>query len=176
MDFFIAIRRWNVKASESIDDLYFSLVDQPDFEDRLISALAGDEEVHRGATWLLKHHLEHKNQLSGDQVSLIFSQLESLKNWEAKLHILECLPYLVIPENHRNGVEKFVRSCLLEINKFVRAWAYNAMYELACQYPELQPEAEVIFEAASGDEAASVKARVRNIQKKGFPSDLTQVS
>ena len=176
MDFFIAIRRWNGKSSEDIEDLYAVLADQPDFEDRLVSALAGDEEVHRGATWLLKHHLEHKKSFSDGQIASVFSQLDSLKNWEAKLHILQCLPYLTVSSEHRNGVEEFVRGCLSEINKFVRAWAYNAMYELACQYPELQPEAEVMFEAASEDEAASVKARVRNIQKQGIPVGLTQAS
>ncbi|GAA3932837.1 hypothetical protein [Litoribacillus peritrichatus] len=169
MDFFIAIRRWNGKSSEDIESLYTALVDQPDFEDRLVSALAGDEEIHRGASWLLKHHLEHRHALTDAQVSEVLDQLPLLKNWEAKLHILQCLTYIAVPLEHRNTVEEFVRSCLTEINKFVRAWAYNAMFELACQFPDLQPEVEVMFEAASEDEAASVKARVRNIQKQGFP-------
>ncbi len=61
-----------------------------------------------------------------------------------------------------------MRKCLEDDNKFVRAWAYNGFYELAKQYPEYRTEAGQLFEMALRDEAASVKARVRNVMKQGF--------
>jgi len=62
-------------------------------------------------------------------------------------------------------VEIFLRVCLLDNNKFVRAWAYKGFYELAVQYPK---ETRQFFEMAMRDEAPSVKSRIRNIMKKGF--------
>ena len=62
----------------------------------------------------------------------------------------------------------FLRNCLVDNNKFVRAWAYNGFYELAVQYPEYEKETKQFFEMAMRDEAPSVKSRIRNIMKKGF--------
>ncbi|GLQ29850.1 hypothetical protein [Litoribrevibacter albus] len=176
MDFPLTLRRWTDKASADLSELYAALSDQPDFENRLIESLNGDEDIHRVTTWLIKHHLEQKHVFSDEQVACVFDQLGHLSNWEAKLHVLQLLPHVSVPERYKDPVEDFIRNCLSEINKFVRAWAYNGFYELACQYPELQPEAEILFEMASEDEAASVKARVSNIQKQGFPETLTQAS
>ena len=174
MDLFLTLRRWGDRSSEDLNELYALVADQAEFENRLIDSLNGDEEIHRIATWLIKHHLEQKHAFTSDQMSQVFDQLSHLKNWEAKLHVLQCLPHVDVPSNHKETVEDFIRSCLSEINKFVRAWAYNGFYELACQYPEMQAEAEALFEAASEDEAASVKARVRNIQKQGFPASVNE--
>jgi hypothetical protein len=176
MDFYIALRRWSDRPSDEMADLYQLLSDQPDFDHKLISALDGDETIHRVVTWLMKHHLELKQEFDGDVVEKIFSSLDVLNNWEAKLHLLQCLPYIRIPATYRSETEAFVKSCLTEINKFVRAWAYNGMYELACQFPDMRPEAEKLFNDVADDEAASVKARIRNIQKQGFPTVAVQAS
>ena len=66
-------------------------------------------------------------------------------------------------------MEIYERHGLTDQNKFVRAWSYNGLYELATSFPSLRKEAERFFDMALADEAASVKARVRNIMKKGFP-------
>jgi hypothetical protein len=33
-------------------------------------------------------------------------------------------------------VEALLRECLVDNNKFIRAWSYNVFYELSIQYPE----------------------------------------
>ena len=58
-----------------------------------------------------------------------------------------------------------MRHNLTATNKFVRAWSYNGLYELARRDPVYLPEVEQIFELALRDEAPSVKARIRNLQK-----------
>jgi len=65
-------------------------------------------------------------------------------------------------------VEAFLKKCLVDDNKFIRAWAYNGFYELSVQYPEHKDETKQFFEMAMRDEAPSVKSRIRNIMKKGF--------
>ncbi len=84
------------------------------------------------------------------------------------MHALQCLPFLTIDQSEKKLVETFLRITLSGQNKFVRAWSYNGFYELARQYPEYQAETKILFEMAMNDEAASVKARVRNLIRKGF--------
>jgi hypothetical protein len=73
-----------------------------------------------------------------------------------------------ISKNEIKTVEAFLRVSLTDSNKFIRAWAYNGFYEMAIQYPEYKNETKQFFEMAMRDEAASVKARIRNIIKKDF--------
>ena len=94
--------------------------------------------------------------------------LQSLEHWESRLHVLQSIPYMPIPGTHKKKVETFLRECLVDDVKFVKAWAYSGFYELAVQYPEYQDEAEQFFEMAMRDQPASVRSRIRNIMKKGF--------
>ena len=73
-----------------------------------------------------------------------------------------------IPRTHKKNVETFLRECLVNDTKFVRAWAYSGLYELAFQYPEYKEEAKQLFEMAMRDEPASVKSRIRKVMKEGF--------
>ncbi len=73
-----------------------------------------------------------------------------------------------IAKGEKKKIEVFLRQCLTDGNKFVRAWAYNGFYEISVQYPEYKKETKLFFEMAMRDEAPSVKARIRNIMKKGF--------
>lgn len=133
-----------------------------------LTELISDNDLQSQATWLLKAYLE-KNPLSNTTLSgKILPLLPDLTSWEAQLNLLQCLPYLAIEDSNRKVVEIFLRKVLNSANKFVRAWAYNGFHVLATQHPEYQAEVKQFFEMALRDEAPSVKARIRNITKKGF--------
>ena len=72
---------------------------------------------------------------------------------------------MTIAENQTEKLYYHLRHCLSDTNKFVRAWSYNGLAELAKQYPQYRGEVKQLFELAQNDdsEAASVKARIRNI-------------
>ena len=82
--------------------------------------------------------------------------------------MLQCIPFMPIAKKNINVVYNFLRWTLTDQNKFVRAWSYNGFYELSKQHPEYLDETKQYFEMAMRDEAPSVKARIRNILKKGF--------
>jgi len=103
--------------------------------------------------------------LSSAELKLVFQCLPDLIEWETKLHVLQCLSYLTVGKQDVPPLETFLRECLASENKFVRAWAYNGFYELSLQYPQFQVEVDQLLQQALEDEAASVKARVRNILK-----------
>ena len=161
------IRRWDGKSSDDIDAIYCRHSDNNFFMSQIIE-LAQQEPLQKGAAWLLKRHFENGQQIEEIQISKIFRILPNLKYWEAKLLILQCLPYMKIANIEKKGIEFFLRKCLSDENKFVRAWAYNGFYELSMQHSEYVTETKQFFEMAMRDEAPSVKARIRNILKKGF--------
>ena len=167
MDIQTDIKQWDGKSAKDIGDIYQRYCNAASFSS-IIIGMIDNESLQKGATWLLKHHLEQKRQLTTKEIHTVFNTLTKLEPWESKLQILQSLPYLPVQKRDKKKVEVFLRKCLVETNKFVRAWAYNGFYELAVQYPEYQQETQLFLEMAMRDEAPSVKARIRNIMKKGF--------
>ncbi len=138
---------------------------------RFVASLTGcmtSNELQVGATWLLKHALESGCSMTPAQRRNFTLSLKALEDWEARLHALQCFPLDAIDWKQRRAVEAFVRNNLKDSAKFVRAWAYNGFYELALRFPEYREEALLVLEEGAREEAASVRARIRNVLKKGF--------
>ena len=143
-------------------------------EEGFVATILGhvaDAELQRAATWLLKKHLEAGNSLGPFGCRAVFGALSVQDHWESKLHILQCLPYLDIPENESAGLERFLEACLKSDNKFVRAWAYSGFNELSLRFPRYRDRVDGMLARAGESEAASVRARIRNIRKRRRDAD-----
>lgn len=167
------LREWDGKSVEDIHSLYQRFKQDPQLIDHLI-AFAKQETLQSGATWMLKAHLESifdtRTTTSHDGLALtqrqanqIIALSDRLHPWQAKLHLLQILPCLTISKANKPKLEYFLRQCLADSNKFVRAWAYNGLFILSQQYPEYREETKQFFAMAMKDEAASVKARIRKL-------------
>lgn len=167
MDIKHRIATWDGQSVADIKAVYDAHCRDAHFADTII-ALAATDACEKGATWLLKAWLEAGHRLQPDQTSTVFASLHQLSHWEAKLHVLQCLPFLSITDLQKTPVYHFLRLTLTDHNKFVRAWSYNGLYELSRQHSEYLHETRQYFDMAMRDEAPSVKARIRNILKKGF--------
>lgn len=161
------ILAWDGKSADAIRAVFESHHKKTGFLQTIVR-LAKDPSFQKGATWLLKAALESGQKLQKEQVKEIYGSLDSRAHWETKLHILQSVPYMPVEKDSVQHLYNFIRATLTDSKKFVRAWSYNGFYELAVQYPEYVNEAKQLFETAMNDEAASVKARIRNIVKKGF--------
>ena len=161
------VSSWDGNSSSDIEAIYNRYCDDEALQSKLLE-LFQNTDLQKGASWLLKRYLEDNRRLGKNEIAKIFKLLPKLEHWEAKLHILQCIPYMPIGGTEKKRVEAFLRSCLLDKNKFVRAWAYNGFYEISLQYPEYKEETKQFFEMAMRDEAPSVKARIRNIVKNDF--------
>lgn len=152
-------------ACQTVADLqaiYDRHADNPALGTELVSLLA-DPVLQKPASWLLRRTLEAGQTLSVRQAQPLFRSLSGLVDWETRLQILQSLPYLTIGKRDVKPLEAFLRDCLAGTNKFVRAWAYNGFHELALQHDGFQAEVDQLLAQALEDEAASIKARVRNI-------------
>lgn len=161
------IAQWDGKSSVDIRGIYDHHANKTGFLADVVRH-AQFEPLQKGATWLIKQFIEDAEILDQRQTQAVLSLIPDLVGWEAKLHILQCLPHFSFPTNYRKPVESFTRACILDPNKFVRAWGYSGFYELARQFPTLRSEAECLMEIALRDEPASVKARIRNLIAKGY--------
>lgn len=154
-------------AGQPVADLqavYDRRSEEPALGTELVSLLA-DPQLQKPASWMLRRHLEAGHALSVAQAKPLFRALSGLQDWETRLQVLQSLSYLPIGKREVKPLEAFLRDCLESENKFVRAWAYHGFHELALQHAQFQAEVDRLLERALEDEAASIKARVRNILK-----------
>ena len=159
------IASWDGKSSAVLESTYERHSDEEGFVSTILEHIS-DVESQRAATWLLKKHLEAGNSLSLAGCRAVFGRLSVQEHWESKLHILQCLSYLDIPEDDIAGLEQFLDACLESERKFVRAWAYNGFNELALRFPRYRNEVDSMLARAGETESASVRARIRNMRKR----------
>lgn len=157
----LCLLEWDGKSTSELEVIYKRYNATDDFVILLLGH-STQENIQMGATWLLKHHLETGHEITQNVIYLLAQQ----SAWQAKLHLLQCLSYLKIDKPESEFLYRFLKTSLKDDHKFVRAWAYNGLYELANQYPFYMPEVIVILEIALVDEAPSIRARIRNILKK----------
>ncbi len=158
------IASWDGKSAAALQSTYERHSDEEDFLATILEHIA-DVELQRAATWLLKRHLEVGISLFPEDSHVILDALSDQEHWESKLHVLQCLPYLDIDEDQSADLERFLDSCLESDNKFLRAWAYNGFNELSLRFPRYREEVNLMLARAVESEAASVRARIRNILK-----------
>lgn len=158
---------WDGTSSDALQATFDRHQDSPSFLRDLIRH-AGSVDREAGATWLIKRWVETSEGIVSAQAEQLLTVIPMLEGWEAKLHILQCLPHVAIPASCRDVVESFTRECLHAENKFVRAWAYGGFYELARHFPQYRDEAESLMERGRAEEPASVRARIRRATARGF--------
>lgn len=165
--FEVALKSWDKKSAQDITAIYKRFSDEQTFTLTLIAVL-DKQDYQMAASWLLKHHFESTNIQSMDISIKIYDKVTELIDWQSRLIMLQSMPYLPIPEQSVLKVEAFVRDCLTDLNKFVRAWAYNGFYLLAKKYPSYQAEAVDFLNLGLTDEPASVKVRIKKCIEQGF--------
>ena len=161
-----ALANWEGTHTQYLKDLYQKHVSQSNFFADLVQISLKHPTLQPGATWLIKHHFDQGRKVEQAALSPLLSNPIELKAWEAQLHLLQILPHLPLTVEFFPPLESFVRSCLSHTNKFVRAWAYQGMYELSNLVPELKPELITRCQQALEEESASVKVRVRKVLEK----------
>jgi hypothetical protein len=129
--------------------------------------LVADKEprIQTGATWLLKRLAENQAEFKTGHLIALFGSLPELTHWISKLHVCQMLQYVVIPEESAKSITWFLERNLDDENKFLRAWSYNGFYVLARQHERYFDYAMEQIERGETEKAASVKARIRKIQR-----------
>lgn len=159
------LSNWDGKSATYLAEIFERDGSAPEFIDQLLGFLS-EETIQAAATWLLKHALENGGAFEQRQIYSLFDKADILIPWQARLHLLQIMASLTVPDELKYKLADFCRSSTEDDNKFVRAWGYNGLYELANAYEEYRDGLDIVFAAAMETEPASVKARLRNIKKK----------
>lgn len=158
------IRDWNQTHVQELQTIHAEFSFRDGFIDEIIQ-LFSDPSCQTGATWLLKHSLEEQKTLSDPQIQSFLKKLSALKDWQSKLHALQCLPYLKLPNSADTSLLPFLKECIEDKNKFVRAWACHGFYELAQVLPGFRESCFLLLNEKMSEEAPSIQARIRKTLK-----------
>ena len=119
---------------------YAQFCDEQAFVEQIVNLLA-DSETQVASSWLVKAWLEDNKKRQGKGLALsqgdnrtLLMHLSSQQHWQSKLHLLQIFEYLRFEPQHEKQILAFVRACMEEQNKFVRAWAYHGYFYLARQF------------------------------------------
>nr|WP_319384747.1 hypothetical protein [uncultured Roseibium sp.] len=161
---------WDGKSTSALKTAYETFHQQQGFLDHLID-LGDHQSSERGATWLLKHAFTHgEPKLSADRSARHLAALPGLSHWETRLHVLQYLDHLTIPDEAEMLLQAFILDAVEAENRFLRAWAYYALALHAERFPAHQAAAiDRLNEAMTRETAGSVKVRIRKALERITP-------
>ncbi|MBV8212940.1 MAG: hypothetical protein JOZ08_06895 [Verrucomicrobia bacterium] len=122
-----------------------------------------DAHAQVGATRLLKRYQETGAQFPELLVPRLLELLTVVDRWESRFHLLQMLPGLPIPNSCAPQLKQSLLGWTLDRNLFVRSWAYSGLHRLASLYPKYRAQILPLLERAKTEEAASVRARLRQL-------------
>jgi len=160
------ILSWDKKSKAVIQSVHDRFGHDSQFLGQLV-ALLETPEAQCGATWLIKHHVENGLGLpDAKQVAVILNQAQDMAEWTSRLHVLQAIHHMQIPDSSRETANRLFRSLLDDPNKFVRAWAYSALAWLATQYEQYREEVFLLLhEGLDVEVAGSIRARLNKALK-----------
>lgn len=140
--------------------------DAPNYLDDLVR-LCFDERsnISDGATWILKAELEEGRELSAELTQKIATSLDKLSSWQAQLHLCQLAEYLTLTPHLAERFITWARAFSDHPRPFLRAWAITVRYNLGTQFADYNKETERAICDAKHDKAASVRARIRQLEK-----------
>lgn len=118
------------------------------------------------ATWILKRWSEDGDPHIEDAAASLVELLKNAVHWEVRLHLLQMLSRTRIPSTSLSILKKELQCLMADKNKLVRAWSIGVYVAAADQNDALRAGAIAILEKTDLDEAASVRARIRQIRKR----------
>ena len=129
-------------------------------------ALSDAAPVTIAATWLLRRFRQEGAALSAEQSDLLLKLLLVEIPWQARLHLLQMLDGLSITAAQAEALWRRLMADTREGNKFIRAWSLHALAVIGDGHAAYRDEALAALAMAEGDDAGSVRARVRQSRKR----------
>ncbi|MDM4015164.1 hypothetical protein [Roseiconus lacunae] len=166
MTLFAGLKEFDGKSTQSLERLDDRL-DRNDatIEDLIAAAEEHDPKMQSGATWILKRWNDQQEPLIEGQITALAKLLKKVDHWEAKLHLLQLLSTHRLPAAVCRTLQKPLEALQRHENKFVRAWTYSVIAATAETRKSLREPTCQLLDQAETTEAASVKARIRQIRK-----------
>lgn len=162
-----ALGGFDARSTTLLTEARARLLDRPDYHRALVSLAGnGDAAVSGGATWLIKHELEAGWAMPPNLALALTAALEGITRWDAVLHVCQSAHLIGLPPQTLETWHEWLLPLLSHDRPFVRAWALDALCQLAALDSAFAADAGSALQALAHDPAASVRARVRNLSAK----------
>lgn len=155
------------KRTSELERLSVSMARSDDSVAQLLAvAEHEDTTLQVGATWILKRWLEEGVPQVEKSAADLVQLLNRVTYWQVQLHLLQMLASIRVPAKSLSMLKKRLPGLLIDDNKFVRAWSLSLLAEIADQSEALRQDVISRIQAAENDDAAAVRARIRQIRKR----------
>ena len=124
-----------------------------------------DTRLQLAATWAIRKLLELGAVMTAAQSAAFIETAAVQTAWEARLHIVQSVQFIRNEDFDAWRLAEIITPWHLAKRPFLRAWTLDALCHLAQRCPELKGMTSELIKEAERDPAASVRARVRNLQK-----------
>jgi len=167
MNILNSLKKFDGKHTDVLEQLAATAPRDESALAQLLAAAEHDEDsIQVAATWVLKRwNDEHEPMVETCAADLV-RLLGMARHWEVRLHLLQILSSVSLPTARMAALKKRLPELAGDENKLVRAWTYSVYAAVGDRQPKFQREVCLILERAEADEAASVRARVRQIRKR----------
>lgn len=149
--------------------LYQSHTNDPRLPLIIAEAVAsGDSALEQNGGVLLKEFLESGCDFSDEQWEIVIDSLTPKMNWTCRLNL--CHAFVVHPrllKRDKIALSSFFHDAIQDKNAFLRAWAISAFWALADLDSDYADEAMEYRERGLKEKAASIRARMRHLERDG---------
>ncbi|QDU73118.1 hypothetical protein Pan97_00850 [Bremerella volcania] len=166
MEILNSLRKFDGKHTDVLEQLAARVPrDQESLAQLLAAAEHDDKAIQVAATWLLKRWSDESEPLVESCAADLIALLRISSYWEVQLHLLQILSVVSLPRGSIAALKKVLPDLASDENKLVRAWTCSVFAAIGDCQPRFQKDALEVLSRAEEDEAASVRARVRQIRK-----------
>lgn len=160
------LRQFDGKAVSCLTEAQVACRQNPDYPDELIRLCFDPRPlISDGASWILKAELEGGLRPSESQREAITHSLSKITSWQAALHLFQVVELLDLSATQAARFADWSRCYADHRRPFLRAWRLHATVTLNHQHPELGQDVRALLAEAEQDNAASVRARARQLRK-----------
>lgn len=167
MNLIDSLQTFDGKQTATLEQLNRTLPrDETSLAQLFALAKHNDTKLSVGATWILKRWFEDGEIEFANVVSRLIHILKNTNHWEVRLHILQMLDSSTITGTYASVLKKVLSKMVVGDNKFIRAWSVSVLATIADQNATLRDNFISTLQTAELDDAASVRARVRQVRKR----------
>ena len=156
------LQAWDGQKMDYLASIYSNYAETKGL-DEIIQLFSEDPGIQVATSWLLKHHIDTGGGFSPNQLEKILLHFKEISDWPGRLHILQIIPQVGLTIKQSELLEPVVGEFLYSENKFVRAAAYEAYFEIVRNIPPLQNEFRIQCEDSLEKVSASVRVKIRRI-------------
>lgn len=128
-----------------------------------LAKFSEDPKLEIAATWLIKRAVDKGHRPDSETEARILRLLPVAHTWQARLHVLQCIPKLTISKAVQTDIARTLYRLSKDRNNFIRAWAYSGLFYLSEQHRQHRARVDSILHRARQSESPAVKARLRNL-------------